>query len=203
MRKEEDFLLPRRDAVARILQDRGDALVVAGLGSPAYDCAAAGDHLLNFYLWGAMGSAAMVGLGLAMAQPGRRILVITGDGELLMGLGSLATIGAKKAGNLAIVVLDNERYGETGMQRSHTSMGVDLTGIASAAGFVYATTVHDWKGLEAGIAALYGAQGPVLMTVKVSPVRDPLVMPPWDGHFLKLRFRQALLGMPESPERSA
>src|ERR671925_2246064 len=127
--------LARRSAIARILADRGDMLVVTGLGSPTYDCAAAGDHPLNFYLWGAMGSAVTVGLGLALAQPRRRVLVVTGDGEMLMGLGALATVAVKRPHNLAIVVIDNEHYGETGMQRSHTSLGVDLAGIARVAGF--------------------------------------------------------------------
>src|SRR6516164_11076002 len=134
--------LPRRDAVARLLKDRGDSLVITGLGSPTYDVAAAGDHPLNFYLWGAMGSAATVGLGLALAQPKRRVLVITGDGEMLMALGALATIAAKQPANLAIAVIDNEHYGETGMQASHTSMGVDLAEIARAAGFRQAVSVR-------------------------------------------------------------
>ena len=108
--------LDRRAATARLLRDRGDALVVTGLGNPTYDVAAAGDTPLNFYFWAAMGGAAMAGLGLALAQPRRRVLVVTGDGEMLMGLGSLATIGAEQAWNLGIVVLDNEHYGETGMQ---------------------------------------------------------------------------------------
>src|SRR5215510_15352710 len=127
---EEQNKLMRRATVARILADRGDMLVVTGLGSPTYDCAAAGDHPLNFYLWGAMGSAVTVGLGLALAQPKRRVLVITGDGEMLMGLGALATAGAKKPDNLAVVVLDNERYGETGIEPTHPSAGVDLAGVA-------------------------------------------------------------------------
>src|SRR4030095_3174061 len=97
--------LARRSAIARILTDRGDMLVVTGLGSPTYDCAAVGDHPLNFYLWGAMGSAVTVGLGLALAQPKRRVLVITGDGEMLMGLGAVATAAAKKPDNLAIAVI--------------------------------------------------------------------------------------------------
>src|ERR671922_1601093 len=116
--------LARRSAIARLLADRGDMLVVSGLGSTTYDCAAAGDHPLNFYLWGAMGSAVTVGLGLALAQPERRVLVLTGDGEMLMGLGALATVAVKSPENLAIVVIDNEHYGETGMQRSHTSAAV-------------------------------------------------------------------------------
>jgi len=114
--------LDRRAVVKRLLFDRGDLLVVAGLGAPAWDVAAAGDHPLDFPLWGAMGGAAMVGLGLALAQPSRKVLVITGDGEMLMGLGSLATIGAQHPRNLRIIVLDNERYGETGQQHTHTAL---------------------------------------------------------------------------------
>ncbi len=115
--------LNRREVVASLLKRRDGLLVVAGLGAPAWDCAAAGDHPFTFPLWGAMGSAAMIGLGLALAQPKRRVLVVTGDGEMLMGLGSLATIGVRRPGNLSIVVLDNERYGETGMQKTHTALG--------------------------------------------------------------------------------
>jgi thiamine pyrophosphate-dependent acetolactate synthase large subunit-like protein len=191
---QEQDKLPRRSVVARILADRADILVVTGLGSPTYDCAAAGDHPLNFYLWGAMGSAATVGLGLALAQPQRRVLVITGDGELLMGLGALATIGAKKPDNLAIAVIDNEHYGETGMQRTHTSAGVDLAGIARASGFRQTATVRQMAKLDSAILVLHGAKGPVLVVLKVSTARDPLVLPSWDGPFLKTRFREALLG---------
>ena len=186
--------VPRREAVARILKERGETLVVTGLGSPTYDCAAAGDHPLNFYLWGAMGSAATVGLGLALAQPRRRVMVVTGDGELLMGLGALATIAAKRPANLAIAVVDNERYGETGMQASHTSMGVDLEGIARGAGFEQTATVRQMSDLESAIAMLYAAKGPALAVLKVEASRNPLALPSWDGHFVKSRFRQALLG---------
>jgi thiamine pyrophosphate-dependent acetolactate synthase large subunit-like protein len=191
---EEGSKLHRRNAVARILADRGDLLVVTGLGSPTYDCAAAGDHPLNFYLWGAMGSAVTVGLGLALAQPKRRVLVITGDGEMLMGLGALATAAAKKPSNLAIGVIDNERYGETGMQPTHTSAGVDIAGVAYSSGFRRTSTVREARELEDAIALLRTAEGPVLVVLKVASVRDPLVLPPWDGALLKSRFRQALLG---------
>jgi thiamine pyrophosphate-dependent acetolactate synthase large subunit-like protein len=191
---QEQAMLPRREAVARILKDRGDILVVTGLGSPTYDCAAAGDHPLNFYLWGAMGSAATVGLGLALAQPKRRVMVITGDGEMLMGLGALATIAAKRPDNLAIVVVDNEHYGETGMQETHTRAGVDLAEIARAAGFQQTATARHMSGIESVIPMLYTGEGPVLVVLKVSIGRDPLVLPTWDGPLLKSRFRQALLG---------
>src|SRR5436189_6358436 len=140
---EEENKLPRRAAIAQILAERQDTLVVTGLGSPTYDCAAVGDHPLNFYLWGAMGSAVTVGLGLALAQPKRRVLVVTGDGEMLMGLGSLATIAVQRPRNLAVIVTDNEHYGETGMQLTHTRLGVDLAGMAKAAGFSATGTVYN------------------------------------------------------------
>jgi thiamine pyrophosphate-dependent acetolactate synthase large subunit-like protein len=185
--------LSRRSAVAQILADRRDTLVVTGLGSPTYDCAAVGDHPLNFYLWGAMGSAVTVGLGLALAQPKRRVLVLTGDGEMLMGLGALATVAVKRPHNLAVVVIDNEHYGETGMQRSHTSAGVDLAGIALTCGFRWTTTVKQASELEKVLPILHTAEGPIVVVLKVSSERDPLVLPPWDGALLKSRFRQALL----------
>ncbi len=131
--------MDRRAAVRALLRERSAMLVVSGLGSPSYDVFAAGDHEANFYLWGAMGGAMLIGLGLALAQPARPVVVITGDGEALMGLGGLATIGARRPANLSVVVLDNGRYGETGMQLSHTALGVDLCGIAQAAGFAMVT----------------------------------------------------------------
>jgi thiamine pyrophosphate-dependent acetolactate synthase large subunit-like protein len=191
---KNEHSLQRRDVVARLLADRGDLLVVSGLGSPTYDCAAAGDHPLNFYLWGAMGSAITVGLGLALAQPERRVLVVTGDGELLMGLGALATAAVMRPRNLAIAVMDNERYGETGMQATHTAAGVDLAGMAAKAGFAQTATVAEESGVASACQLLRTAAGPVLVVFKVAANRDPLVLPPRDGAYLKHRFREALLG---------
>src|SRR6185437_9029518 len=101
----------RRQLVSRLLADRGDLLVVASIGSPTYDVAACGDHPLNFYIWSGLGSTPTAGLGLALARPDRRVAVVTGDGDVLMALGSLATIGVKQPKNLSIVVLDNAHYG--------------------------------------------------------------------------------------------
>ncbi len=185
--------LDRRKAVAQILAQRGDALVVTGLGAPTWDTAAAGDNPLNFYTWGGMGGAAMVGLGLALAQPKRRVIVITGDGEMLMALGSLATIAVQQPRNLSIVVIDNEHYGETGMQATHTQFGVDLAGMAKAAGFRTTATVRTAPELKTVIPQLY-LRGPVFVDIKVAAANAPLVLPPRDGTLLKLRFREALLG---------
>lgn len=192
--RSEQYPLRRREVVARLLADRGELLVVAGLGAPAWDATAAGDHSLTFPLWGAMGGAAMIGLGLAMAQPGRRVLVVTGDGDMLMGLGAFATIAVQAPRNLAIVVLDNERYGETGMQSTHTAGPTDLAAVAVGAGFPVAASVFDDAGLEEALPRIRGEPGPVFFDIKVRAEDQPLVLPPKDGVHLKDRFRAALLG---------
>lgn len=140
-----------------------------------------------------MGSSLTVGLGLALARPEDRILVVTGDGEILMGFGAIATVAARAAANLAIAVLDNEHYGETGMQRTHTHAGVDLAGVACAAGFQETMTAHTDEDVERAIPLLYSTRGPVLVDLKVSAERDPLVLPSWDGPRIKQRFRDAVL----------
>jgi thiamine pyrophosphate-dependent acetolactate synthase large subunit-like protein len=186
--------LDRRKVVAGILKQRGDALIMPGLGAPTWDAAAAGDHPLTFYSWGGMGGAAMMGLGLALAQPRRRVLVITGDGELLMGLGSLATIGVQQPRNLAVIVIDNEHYGETGMQPTHTRYGVDLPAIARAAGFRSTGTVYTSSQLKTWIPRFYRQPGPMFCSIKVTTEDAPLVLPARDGTVIKNRFREALLG---------
>jgi thiamine pyrophosphate-dependent acetolactate synthase large subunit-like protein len=190
--------LHRRDVVNHILHQRGDLLVIAGLGAPAWDVTAAGDHPLSFPLWGAMGGAAMIGLGLALAQPKRKVLVVTGDGEMLMGLGSLAVIGSHKPRNLSIVVLDNEQYGETGMQDTVTASGVDLAGIAKSAGFTMTMSIKTKSELSLLKNQIYKesktTSGPLFAQVKVDPEKLPLVLPPREGAYLKNRFRIALLG---------
>lgn len=186
--------LHRRDVVNALLADRGDLLVITGLGSTAWDATAAGDHDLTFPLWGAMGSAVMIGLGLAIAKPRRRVLVLTGDGEMLMGLGSLATAGVQKPKNLSVVVIDNERYGETGMQQTHTASGVSLAAIATGSGFVQSRLVTEKKGIAALRKMVYEEAGPNFAQVKVIAEKIPLVLPPREGALLKARFRRALNG---------
>ena len=186
--------LHRREVAEILLSERKDLLVVAGLCSTAWDITAAGDSPLSFPLWGAMGNAAMIGLGLALAQPKRRVLVITGDGEMLMGMGSLATIGVQKPKNLSVVVIDNERYGETGMQRTHTAAGVDLAAVAKACGFLTTKRIAARSQLASLRTAVHRGPGPLFAQVKVVAEKIPLVLPPRDGGLLKTRFRKALLG---------
>ena len=183
----------RRDAVARLLAGRGDALLVTGLGSPSYDAHAAGDRDDNFYLWGAMGGAALMGLGLAQAQPDRRVIALTGDGEQLMAMGALATIAVAAPANLTVVVLDNQHFGETGMQASHTGRGVGFDSAAAAMGFAdtgVATTLAEVDRFAQRLGA--PADGPRLFVLKIAAVNPPRSLPPRDAVFLKNRFRAAL-----------
>ncbi len=185
-------MLERREFVRQLLLDRGDLLVMPGLGSATYDVAAAGDHPLNFYLWGAMGGTAMIGLGLALARPDRRVVAIPGDGDMLMGIGSLATIGVKQPGNLAIVVLDNAHYGETGMQASHTHSGIDLVAVALACRFKQARAVSQLEGTAEMRALLHRGDGPILINARIKAEDTPRVLPVRDGHAIKQRFIAAL-----------
>jgi thiamine pyrophosphate-dependent acetolactate synthase large subunit-like protein len=187
-------LLHRRDVVVELLRERGELLVIAGLGAPNWDVSAAGDHANNFPLWGAMGAASMMGLGLALAQPKRNVLVITGDGEMLMSLGALATIAVERPPNLTIAVLDNERFGETGMQKTHTAGGVDLAGMALAAGIKTSRIVRTQQEVTAIRDSAHQGKGPVFALIKISPEALPFVMPPADGVILTTRFRQSVLG---------
>ena len=186
--------LNRRDVVARLLADRGDLLVVSGLGSATYDCAAAGDDARNFYLWGAMGGTASLSLGLALAQPDKPVLGITGDGDLLMGLGALTTIGAQAPANLAIVILDNEVYGETGAQPSATAHGIDLTAIARACRIKAVDEITEMDGVAALAKRLHAGDGPIFATIKIASDEVEKVLPSRDGAYLRDRFRAALLG---------
>jgi thiamine pyrophosphate-dependent acetolactate synthase large subunit-like protein len=186
-------MIERREAVAEILKDRPDnLLVITGLGSPTYDVAAAGDVAKNFYLWGAMGGAASMGLGLAQARPEARVLVITGDGEMLMGLGSLATVGGKQPANLAVLVIDNEAFGETGGQQSHTGRTTNLAAVALACGFRQVLTAHKRDDIAALKDMMLSAQGPVLGVIKVSPGELARVLPERNGHAIRNTFKQAV-----------
>lgn len=199
--------LQRRPLVKQLLEGADDILlVIAGLGSSNWDITAAGDRPLNMPLWGSMGAPVGMGLGLAMAQPTKRVLVITGDGDMLMSLGSLATVATQMPENLAIVVLDNEKFGETGNQATHTSprnngptdsgAGTDLAMIARGCGIADATTVREASEVAELVKDVRSKKGPVFRLVKVMVEKLEFVMPPQDGAHLKDRFRQALLGHP-------
>ena len=183
--------LDRRAAIRVLLDGRGDLLVVTGLGSTTYDAASVADDERNFYLWGAMGGAAMVGLGLAIARPDRPVLVVTGDGDTLMGLGSLATVGVQSPPNLAIAVFDNGHYAETGMQPSHTDNTVELTGVARSCGIEAVFDIADEPTLADFARRVQLKERTLFARVAIYADEPPRVLPPRDGVLLKNRFRRA------------
>ena len=186
-------LLDRRQVVSTFLADRKDALVVAGLGASTYDLAAAGDHDRNLYLWGAMGGAVMMGLGLALAQPKLPVVVVTGDGEMLMGMGSLATVGLQQPKNLTILVLDNESYGETGGQLSHTAAAADLVGVARACGISDSRALSTLGEIESfGKGVQDVSAGPRFANIKIDGANLERVLSNRDGIFVLTRLRGSL-----------
>ena len=184
--------IARRPFVAELLRHRGNALIVTGLGSPTWDCFAAGDSPEYLYSWGGMGLAVPTALGLALAQPARRVVAITGDGEMMMGLGSLAVVGDQAPKNLAVLVLDNEKFGETGRQRGLTASRMDITAVAKGCGFRATMTVTE-QGAAAELAQLlFKKPGPVLGVAKIAVTEDPWALPEKDGATIAHRFRTAL-----------
>ncbi len=184
--------LARRTFVHRVLDGVPDALVVTGLGSSSWDVFAAGDRDTNFYLWGAMGGAVPVGLGLAVAQQERSVVVVTGDGEMLMGIGSLATAAVQAPPNLTIIALDNGHYGETGMQPSHTSFSTNLSAIAAGAGILNSYQLNSLDGVPQLVRAIKARTETVFCQVLIEADEPTRALPPRDGAYLKERFRASL-----------
>ncbi|MFI5178069.1 MAG: thiamine pyrophosphate-dependent enzyme [Vicinamibacterales bacterium] len=187
--------MTRIEATRHLAATLGNDLVVASLGHPAYDLFATGDRDTYFYTWGSMGLASSIGLGLAIAQPGRRVVVLDGDGSLLMNLGSLATIGWVKPRNLVVVVWDNGLYGTTGGQDTATAHGADLDAAARALGIAATATVTTTSELERAMTRTRAEPGPWVIVAKVDE-SAPTVKPPQDCAFLKQRF-MAAMGVPE------
>ena len=186
-------LLDRRVVVSTLLKDRKGMIAVGGLGASTNDMAAAGDHDRNFYLWGGMGGAVMIGLGLALAQPTLPVVVITGDGEMLMGMGSLATVGLQQPKNLSIIVLDNEAYGETGGQASHTGGPADLVGVAKACGIGDSRAISTMAEVEAFASSLQDVTaGPRFASAKIDGANLERVLSSRDGTYLVNRIRGSI-----------
>ena len=193
--------IDREKLVTEILANRSEELlVVCGLGSSTYDVASIGDNSRNFYLWGAMGQAVPVGIGLAVAQPDKRVLVITGDGEMLMGLGALSAAGNAPVRNLAVLVLDNGHYSETGGQPTHTSGSTDIAGVAAQCGFEVTRAISDMDSVAEAKSALLNGDGPVIVVAKVAlKIYGTIVEPQTRiGHYIAARFRMATTGRGEA-----
>jgi thiamine pyrophosphate-dependent acetolactate synthase large subunit-like protein len=184
--------IARRPFVAELLAKRGDALIVCGLGSPTWDAFAAGDSPDYLYSWGGMGLAVPTALGVALAQPARRVVCVTGDGEMLMGIGALGVVADQAPTNLGILVLDNESFGETGRQRGLTAGRTDIAAVAGGFGIARTLAVTE-QGAVAELAEfLFKTPGPVLATAKIALSDDPWALPEKDGAAIAYRFRGAL-----------
>ena len=186
-------MLYRRPLVKALLENRPDNLLaVSSLGSATWDLTAAGEDARNFRFIGAMGQAGPFALGLAIAQPDKRIVLFAGDGELLMGLGMLATIANQAPSNLAIVVLDNESYVETGGQPTATAGPTDLEAVARGCGIAATRSVTQESEIDALRDMILNTPGPALANVKIVAEALPLVFPnTFDGATAINQFREA------------
>ena len=192
----KDRELDRRDAVPALIGDPSDLLIVSGLAGPAKDIGHLTQETPNVYLLGgAMGGAVSMGLGLALAQPKRRVLVVTGDGELIMNAGALATVGAMQPSNLSIVCVDNGHYGETGNQEGHTSRGVDLEMIARGSNIAATRTVTKTEEIAEAAQILRQTNGPSFVLLRVSEGPPAAYKRNFDAVERKIVFRRALLGV--------
>jgi thiamine pyrophosphate-dependent acetolactate synthase large subunit-like protein len=183
--------LKRRELVSALLGRREGALVVPGLGSPTWDCFAAGGSDDYLYSWGGMGLAIPTALGVALARPGRRVLAMTGDGEMMMGIGSLAVVAAQAPANLGILVLDNESFGETGRQAGLTGIRTDLCAIAKGAGIAEALSVTRMDQLDTLAEMMFRRPGPTFAVAKIALTEEPWALPEKDGAVIARTFRRA------------
>src|ERR1700741_4086443 len=183
------FILDRRDAVPALIGRHEDFLFVTGLAGTARDIAAlTGDGAHIYTMAGAMGGACMMGLGLALARPDKRVLVVTGDGELLMNLGALAAIAVLNPSNLAILCVDNGHYGETGWQKSHTSLGVDLEKMAAGAGIKRTMKVSTEADLPRSSRFIREGNSTGFVLLRVKPTDPPPFKRNFDAAFCRTRF---------------
>jgi len=187
--------LERSEAVPALVGDPKDVLFISALGGAARDTARICEPHQNFYAFaGVMGGSVMTGLGLSLAQPAKRVLVITGDGDLLMNVGSLATVAVMNPPNLSILCVDNSHYWETGRQKTHTALGTDLAAMAAGAGIRKVRTVLQPADIPEAAALLRESGGACFVLLKVKPGDPPRIRRSNDAGFTKFRFRQELLG---------
>lgn len=187
-----NFVLDRIEAIPKLVGKHEDFLIVTGLAGTSRDIAAlTNDGAHTYSMAGAMGGACMIGLGLALARRDKRVLVVTGDGELLMNLGSLATIAVLNPPNLSVVCVDNGHYGETGYQKSHTSLGVDLEKIAAGSGIKRTLTIEKAADIAAGSRLIREGNASSFVLLRVKPTEPPSFKRDLDPATTRSRFRAA------------
>ena len=188
-------ILDRRDVLPVLFPRPKDTLFVTGLAGSARDAAGLTDDGANlFAMAGAMGAAVPMGLGLALSAPEARVAVITGDGEMLMNVGSLATVATLAPQNLSIVCIDNGGHGETGGQPGHTAIRTDLALMGKGAGLASTMTANTAKDFAEGAKFLIEAAAPRLLVVRVTDGPPTAYVRNMDPAECRLRFRQAYLG---------
>jgi len=189
-----EFTLDRRDVMPKLFPEPDRVLMVAGLAGAARDVAAYTAEAPNLIaLGGAMGAAVSMGLGVALSAPGQEVAAITGDGELLMNIGALATVASMMPDNLSIVCIDNGCHGETGGQLGHTARRTNLALMAQGAGMPSILTVDTAQQLDDAARFLAEAPAPRFLWVRVMQGPPADYKRNWDLAACRLRFRTAYL----------
>ncbi len=192
MRPEEGTIQSRARAIQTLLElVPGDQPVVICNGFPSREAFKIVDRPTHFYMLGSMGMAAAIGLGVALAKPDKKVVVLDGDGNVLMGMGTLATVGALKPKNFLHVVLDNEVYGSSGNQPSYSQV-VRLDQVAKAAGYVHVERVREREDLAYEFKDMLGKDGPSFLLVKVTEQAEDVGWVPLEPALIAQRFKQAL-----------
>jgi thiamine pyrophosphate-dependent acetolactate synthase large subunit-like protein len=175
----------------RVVTIAGDALIVAGIGNAGFDLHAAGDRDCSFYMMGSMGLGVPIGLGLALAQPERTVIVLEGEGSVLMNLGALATVGREAPENLTIVVWDNGQWQLTGGQATAASSNCDIAVVARGCGIEQTSTPENEDSFEREVRRAVDAPGPHFIHARIDT--SPAVSTKhFDPIWLKYRFMESL-----------
>jgi len=192
---ENKTLLDRKVALPKLIGDTNRFLIISGLAGPAKDIGYLTQESPNTFLFGgAMGGAMPTALGLAVSRPNERVLCVTGDGDLLMSMGSLATIASVKPKNLIIICIDNGLYQETGGQKSHTGLGVNLSKVAEGCGIPNVLSIVNEQELNKGSLLIdNNLNGPIFILLKVSEEKPPQYSRNWNASEEKVKFRKNLL----------
>ena len=178
----------RFPATKRILEMVGDLPIVANLGPTSDELWHAGHRDRNFYTYGSMGLCSSIALGMALSTSDK-VISLDGDGSLLMNLGTIATIGRESPANLIVIAWDNEQWGQTGGQATHTAFGTDLASVAQSCGIRKTATVRDEEELESALAQALEEDGPWFITAKIIEEPDAMPVAPNEPEMTTYRFR--------------
>jgi sulfopyruvate decarboxylase beta subunit len=191
VRPEEGTIQSRARAIGAVLELLTDQPVIICNGFPSREAFKQADRPTHFYMIGSMGVAAAIGLGVALSKPAKKVVVLDGDGNVLMGMGTLATVGALKPKNFLHVVLDNEVYGSTGNQPTFSRV-VRLDQVAKAAGYVHVERVREREDLVYELKQMLAKDGPSMLLVKVTEQAEDVDRVPLEPREITRRFMKAI-----------